>query len=322
MPIRRSLSYSPSAVDTFTDCHARHWFAKHDDGSGKLPCDDTAARVSVAIHDAVMRLGREALAWYRRGRVPPITDAATTLRRLVNEALFRNRVDARAPAVGQRLAQAEPGLNGLAAVIVDETMNWLRDPATDGPLVWHEQWLDSGERFTGVILEDGVTSRTRADTIGIRPNGGSLPRVVIRDHKAKREAVDPRFDNGILVRAIWAAGEIADPRCPWFLRDRAVRVDATVIELETVNLLHGATHDFIIRTEIAVDELQVHRTRLAKLMEEMADIEAEHNVEYVPASPSALCRDYCPFLHRCRAGQEFVAGMYGNDYLQRRLSAA
>jgi len=317
-----SLSYSPSALDSFGDCQAKHWFGKHDDGSGKLPCDDTAAKVSVGIHDAVMRLGREAVVWYKRGKVPPIPDAAATLRRMVREALFKNRVDANAPAVAQRLTQAQPGLDLVAEVIVTEAMTWLRDPDTGGPLVWHEQWLDSGERYTGVIVGEGVTSRTRADTIGIRPNGEALPRVVIRDHKAKREAVDPRFDNGILVRAIWAAGEIADPRCPWFLRDRDVRVDPVVVELETVNLLHGGTDNFIIREQFAIGELLPHQTRLAELMAEMAAVEAEDAVEYVSASPSALCREYCPFLHRCTAGQEFVASSYGNDVLYGRLGAA
>ncbi len=48
------ISYSPSAVDTFSNCETRFWFDNHDDGSEVIPTDDTAASVSRAIHDALM----------------------------------------------------------------------------------------------------------------------------------------------------------------------------------------------------------------------------------------------------------------------------
>lgn len=313
-------SFSPSAIDTHSDCAAKHWFAKHPDGSGELRCDDSAAKLSTALHEAVMRLGREAEVWRKRGKVPPIADAVGTLRRLVSEALFRNRVDAKAPAIAERLAQAQPGLDQLAEMIVREATSWATD-MNGVPLVWYEQWLDSGERYTGVIISGETTSRTRADTIGVRPHASGKLRAVVRDHKAKRQAVDPRFDNGILVRAMWVAGEIQRPQCPWFLRGRAVDLD-TVIELETVNLLHGAASDFVLSAEVSVDELGDQRDRLAELMAAMAATEAAESAEYVSASPSALCTNYCPFLHRCQAGQDFVASTYGAETLRGRLSAA
>jgi len=308
-------------MDTYSDCAARHWFAKHDDGSGQLRCDDSAAKLSTGLHEAVMRLGREAEVWRKRGNIPPIGDAVGALRRLVSEALFRNRVDVRAPVIAERLAQAQPGLDLLAEMIVREATSWAPDPVSGMPLVWYEQWLDSGQRYTGVIINDEATSRTRADTIGVRVHESGKLRPVVRDHKAKKQPVDPRFDNGILVRAIWVAGEIQDPQCPWFLRGRNVELD-TVIELETVNLLHGKTDQFVLSAEVTVGELGYQRNRLAELMAEMAATEATESADYVSASPSALCTNYCPFLHRCQAGQDFVSSTYGAETLRDRLSAA
>lgn len=307
-------------MDTFGDCHARFWFDNHD-RNDTVACDETAAKVSIAIHDGLMQLAREAELWRRRGVYPPIADAEKALRAKVTAALFKAKVDSGDPAVQARLAQAQTGLDLVAKLIVDEAGGWATDPATGTALVWLEQWLDSGRQYTGVEITSDFSAKTRADLIAIRDFDGGDLRILIRDHKAKGQTVDPRFDNGILVRAIWAAGEIANPRAPWFLKNRGVRVNRNLIELETVNLMHGTGPDFILRAQYTVEELLPHRERLAELMAEMDEVVQQPAADYVTASPSALCKSYCRFLHRCIPGQEFVATTYGTEALAERIGS-
>lgn len=307
-------------MDTFGDCHARFWFDNHD-RYDTIVCDETAAKVSIAIHDGLMQLAREAELWRRRGKFPPIAEAEETLRAKVTAALFKAKVDASNEAVQVRLAQAQLGLDLIAKLVVDEAGTWATDAGAGTALVWLEQWLDSGRQYTGVEITPDFSAKTRADLIAIRDFGGGDLRVLIRDHKAKRESVDPRFDNGILVRAIWAAGEIDNPRAPWFLKDRGVRVNRNVIELETVNLMHGDGPEFILRAQYTVEELLPHRARLAELMTEMDEVQQQPAADYVTASPSALCKSYCRFLHRCIPGKEFVATTCGPEALAERIGS-
>lgn len=202
---------------------------------------------------------------------------------------------------------------------VAEIDHWARDPQSERLLLWLELWLDGGQDASGVVVGDAVFSRTRADLVGVRRSRKGSPRVVIRDHKAKRSVVDPLFDNGSLVRALWAWGELTEGRPESLLRCRDVALDDQVVELETVNLMHAETHEFVLRRNLGSKGVERERGRLERIMRSMASVDEETEPARVAASPGALCREHCPFLHRCDAGQEFVEERYGKETLATRL---
>jgi hypothetical protein len=121
-------------------------------------------------------------------------------------------------------------------------------------------------------------------------------RPVVRDYKAKGQIVDPLFDSGILLRGIWAALEIQNPRCRWFLAGRSLSLDVTQIDLETVNLMHASGDEFHLRATLAVERLMQERDRFVATMQEMAMVRGIVSADDVLASPSGLCGQWCPFL--------------------------
>jgi hypothetical protein len=100
---------------------------------------------------------------------------------------------------------------------------------------------------------------------------------------------------------------------------RDLEVEADAIDVEVVNILHCGTPDFLVCDSLGVEALLLHRARLVKLAQEMALTQAVEDAGQVPASPSGLCRDWCPFLHRCSVGQAHVRKYQGEGAVEVRL---
>ena len=309
-----AIRFSPSAMDTFRGCPARFWLERHPDaGSGVLPVDDTAALLGSALHAALM-------AYQRRLAQPGLAgdDALAVLRSLVRRALFGHHLEPSLPAVAERLRRAAPGLRRLALELPAEQPVWAEEGGH--PLVWVEPWLDHGPGQPAVELAPGVIAATRPDVIGLRRQTNGRLRVVVRDYKVRGHLVEPLWDWGILVRAIWALLEGNRPRCRWFLagRDRAVAGDA--VEVETVNVLFGQDERFVVRQQLTAGLLAARRTEALALLAEMATVEGTTALADVPASPGELCQRWCGVLHRCPAGQAHVRQYAGPEVLAARLA--
>jgi hypothetical protein len=313
-----TILYSPSAIDSYGDCQRQFWYGRNDDGSGRLPTDPLPAAVSSALHEALMDYHRQIEGLHLVGSLPDEAQAKAMLGGLLEKSLFRMHVDPADPAVQERLHKVQPGLERAAALTIQELPRWVVDGAV-GLLVWPEARLDHGPGIRAVQLSSSVLVPTRPDIIGIRSDGGTL-RAVVKDYKAKSRVVHPAFDNGILVRAFWALSEIQAPRCEWFLAGRDLKVDPEAIDVETVNLMQAGTADFLIRDTLTAEILIRHRDRLVAVAEEMALIDAEVEDTAVPASPSGLCHDWCPFLHRCDVGQAYIRKYQGDGTLEARLA--
>jgi len=305
-------------MDNYNNCPVRHWFDRHDDGSGQLPTDPVPAEVSSAIHDALMNYHRDVEGVFLSGRRLDDQAAVSAINRHVKRALFEHRVDASIPAVVDRLKKATTGIERIAVSIANEIDSWVQNG--NDLLVWTEASLDHGPKVRAVELHESVLVPTRPDVIGIRRLGGGINRVVVRDYKAKSAIVDPAFDTGILVRALWAISELQNPRCRWFLAGRDLPLEHDIVDLETVNLMHSGSEDFIVRRLMPASMLVEHRDRLIDLAREMAEADACEEASQVPASPDHLCFNWCSHLHRCTVGQAHVRKYHGEEALTERLS--
>ncbi len=54
----------------------------------------------------------------------------------------------------------------------------------------------------------------------------------------------------------------------------------------------------------------------------LSAIEAADTADRAVPTPGGLCRNYCPHLHRCFAGQQYVQKRFGVAALQKRLAEA
>lgn len=312
-------SYSPSAIDTFSSCETRFWFDNHADGSGVIPTDHTAASVSRAIHDALMDYHGQMEALYSSGQSLDDDSAIRRVNQLLDKHLRRQNMDRLDGPVAKRLASTSTGLCRGALLIRDGMKDWSIDPATGQMMVWAEAPLYSESEVAGVELKPGFMSRTRPDIVGIRPSDGGTHRVLIRDYKARGSVVYPRFDTGVIVRAWWAISEVIAPKCDWFVKGRALVLDETSIDVETVNLQFGAHPDFIVSAVVTPRTLMAERDRLIDTLEEMSDIDKAATADRATPTPSGLCRNHCSHLHRCFAGQQHVQKRFGLTALQQRL---
>lgn len=313
-------SYSPSAVDTFANCETRFWFDKHPDGSGIIPTDDTAASVSRAIHDALMDYHRQLETLYTTGQLLDDETAIKRLNQLLDKHLRHQNRDRLDDPVARRLASTSPGLSRAALLIRDGMKDWSIDPDNGQMLVWAEAPLYSESETAGVELKPGFMSRTRPDIVGIRPSSDGNSRVLIRDYKARGSVVYPRFDTGVIVRSWWAMSEVMSPKCDWFVRDRDVALDETSIDVETVNLQFGEAPEFIVSAVLPLKVLAAERDRIVDTLQEMRSIDSADTADRTVPTPGGLCRNYCPHLHRCFAGQQYVQKRFGLAALQSRLA--
>ena len=315
-----NTSYSPSAVDTFTNCETRFWFDNHTDGSGVIPTDDTAASVSRAIHDALMDYHRQLETLYLAGQSLDDETAIKRLNQLLDRHLRQQNMDRLDDPVARRLAANSLGLSRAALLIRDGMKDWSIDPDSGQLLVWAEAPLYSESEVAGVELKPGFMSRTRPDIVGIRPSDNGTHRVLIRDYKARGSVVYPRFDTGVIVRAWWAMSEVLSPRCDWFVKGRALALDETSIDVETVNLQFGASSEFTASAVVTFKALAAERDRVVDTFEEMRAIDSGETSDSAVPTPSGLCRNYCPHLHRCFAGRQYVQKRFGVQALQQRLA--
>lgn len=315
------ISVTASGIATFEDCQARYW---HDQQRypDTLPTDRVAADVGTAIHDALLQHQNQLEQAFRQGAPPTPEVALDRLRGLTLQQLRRRRLNHREPAVKERLARLAPGIKRAAALLLDDMNRWVYDSERKQYLVWAEAWLDHGPAVRAVELLPGYLVRTKPDVIGVRPSGAGRHRIVVRDFKTRGEVVDPAFEVGIQIRAIWAALELRDSRCAWFEAARTDAVDLDVIELETVNLMFGDGDEFLIAATKRVEELFEERDRLVEVLREIRATEAETDPLAVLANPGGLCLNWCPHLNRCEAGQLHVRKYSGDDVLEARLAAA
>ena len=314
------ISYSPSAVDAYGNCETRFWFDNHANDSGVLPIDDTAASVSRAIHDALMDYHRQLETLYAADQSIDDETAIKRLNQLLDKHLRRRNMSRLDAPVAKRLTSTSKGLCRVALLIRDGMKDWSIDPDNGQLLVWAEAPLYHESEVAGVELKPGFMSRTRPDIVGIRSSDNGTHRVLIRDYKARGSVVYPRFDTGVIVRSWWAMSEVMSPKCDWFVRDRALVLDETSIDVETVNLQFGADPEFIVSAAVTLRALVAERDRIVDTLEEMREVDAADTADRALPTPSGLCRNHCPHLHRCFAGQQHVKKRFGVVALQRRLA--
>jgi len=317
-----AISVTASDIDTFRDCESRYFHQQQRYATGYLDTDRLAASVGSAVHDALMRHYRQLEHAFTLGPLPPVEASRRRLRFLVQDALVKQRLDPVATDVRDRLTMLEAGIDRAAQFMLRELAEWAADPITGDLLVWEEPSLDHGPAVKAVELSPGYLVRTRADVLGVRPTLSGGHSVLVQDYKTRREAVDPAFDTGILVRALWVLAELEDPRCRWFMAPRQLAVDPDRIELETVNLALGDTDAFRVRVTLTAEQLRRHRDRLTDIMDRMAVTQRTASADEVDASPNGLCYQYCPFLNRCVPGMAHVRKYYGGGALDGRLRAA
>ncbi len=314
------ISYSPSAVDTFGNCETRFWFDNHDDGSGLIATDDTAASVSRVIHDALMDYHRQLETLYAAHQSLDDEIAIKRLNQLIDRHLRQQNMDRDDDLVARRLGSTAAGMSRTALLIRDGMKDWTIDPDSGQLMVWAEASLYNESEIAGVELQPGFVSRTRPDIVGIRPSGSGNHRVLVRDYKARGSVIYPRFDTGVIVRAWWAMSEVMSPTCEWFVKDKAIEMDKTSIDVETVNLQFGDAPEFVVSAVMTLKALTAERDRIVGTLEEMRAIDSADTVDSTVPTPSGLCRNYCPHLHRCFAGQQHVQKRFGAVALQRRLA--
>ena len=314
------IGYSPSAVDTFANCETRFWFDCHADGSGVMPTDNTAASVSRAIHDALMDYHRQLETLYTAGQWLDDETVTRRLNQLLDKHLRQQNMDRLDGPVARRLTPALSGLSRAALWIRDGMKDWSIDPDDGQMLVWAEAPLYSESEANGVELKPGFRSRTRPDIVGIRPSEDGTNRVLIRDYKARGSVVYPRFDTGVIVRAWWAMSEILSPRCDWFVKGRHLALDESSIDVEIVNLQFGDAPEFTVSAVLPLKALTAERDRIVETFEEMRVIESADTADHAVPTPGGLCHNYCPHLHRCFAGQQYVQKRFGMAAVQRRLA--
>ena len=314
------ISYSPSAVETFANCETRFWFDNHDDGSGVIPTDHTAASVSRAIHDALMDYHRQLENLCMAGQSLDDEAAIRRLNQLIDKHLRQQNMDRLDDPVARRLTSTCLGLSRAALLIRDGMKDWSIDPENGQMLVWAEAPLYSESEVSGVELKPGFMSRTRPDIVGIRPSNDGTNRVLIRDYKARGSVVYPRFDTGVIVRSWWAMSEVMSPRCDWFVKDRSLALDETSIDVETVNLQFGDAPEFTVSAVIPLKAITAEIDRIVDTLEEMSAIDSADTADRAVPTPGGLCRNYCPHLHRCFAGQQYVQKRFGVAALQSRLA--
>lgn len=280
--------------------------------------DPVPAAVGSAIHDALMNFERQMEAAYSSGQLPDENTAMDILVKLIDRALVRAQLDKSEPAVRARLKSAEAGLNVATREILTDMPRWAVTPG--GVIaVWSEAWLDHGPGVPAVRLAPGFIVPTRADVIGIRAEDGGL-RPVVKDYKSRRDPVHPAFDDGIIIRAIWVMDELASPSCEWFAEAAIMTGKVGLIDVEVVNILKGGTNDSVIRHTLSAASLEEHRRRLIAVLEEMDAVACISDSSLVIATPGALCKEWCPFLHRCGPGQAHVRKYYGEGPLDERLA--
>ncbi len=313
------ISFSPSAVDTFGNCETRFWFDNHPDGSGLILTDDTAASVSRAIHDALMDYHRQLETLHVAGQSLDDETAIKRLSQLLDRHLREQNMSRLDDLVAKRLSSASNGLHRAACLMRDGMKEWSIDPDNGQVLVWAEAPLYHESEVAGVELKPGFRSRTRPDIVGIRSSEDGTHRVLIRDYKARGSIVYPRFDTGIIVRSWWAMSEVMSPRCDWFVKDRSLALDETSIDMETVNLQFGVDKEFTVATAVPLKALVAERDRIVDTLQEMHDIDVADTPDRAVPTPSGLCRNHCPHLHRCFAGQQHVQKRFGVATLQQRL---
>ena len=97
-------------------------------------------------------------------------------------------------------------------------------------------------------------------------------------------------------------------------------LDETSIDVETVNLQFGADPEFIVSAAVTLKALEAERDRIVDTLEEMREIDAADTQDRAVPTPGGLCRNHCPHLHRCFAGQQHVQKRFGVTALQKRLA--
>jgi hypothetical protein len=317
----RVLNVSASNIATFNDCAARLFHEHQRYPDGLLPTDQIPATVSTAVHDALMNYHRQIGQELRLNRLPTIELSRARLRRQIEIQFWRRRLDRSDSAIAARLGKLAEGIDRAADLVLEGADRWAID-SNGSVLAWVENKLDHGPEVQAIELAPGFLVRTRPDVLGIRVLGDGQLRILVRDYKAKKDVIDPAFDTGILLRAIWTVLELRNPRCRWFLTNRNVQVDADHIDLETVNVMHPSDGDFLRSATLGTARILEFRDQFIETMCDMAPVLETQTADEVLASPNGLCHNWCSFMNRCAPGMDHVRMYYGEDVLRLRLAQA
>jgi hypothetical protein len=227
-------------------------------------------------------------------------------------------IDLKDAKLAERFRRAQPGLEALAALMVEEFPQWAHDPLSGQPYVWAEKQLATNPRGRGVEVRPGFATRTQPDLIGIRE--GERKRVLIRDLKAQGRPVQASADMGLAVRAWWAVNELIEHRNPWFPLDWTQDIDDSGVDVEIVNLLHADNPDFRTRHGYDWEGADAEVRNIRSHFEHMEQLAALEDPALAQARPSGFCAAWCPFLHRCAEGQSRARELHGSEYLRLRVA--
>ena len=314
------ISFSPSAISKFLDCNASAWFRYHENEIGELAVDTFYADIGNAIHNCLLEVQKYAKKKKYVG---------DKLEKLFFVDLFETNLEIELSKldlslanqeVAEKMMSVQSGIHKCIDLIINDMEHWYLDENTNELLVWEECWLDHNDNFEGVFISEQARSKTRADAVGIYKPEKNDPYVLIRDYKSGKNLVDPAKDLGLLMRGVWALIELNSPSASWFIKDRPVSIAPNYVVLEVINLAAENTNNFISRVILKVDNLSKVRNSFLEVMERIQVVkQSSQRLGIAQSSPGGLCRDYCPYLHRCDLGKQHVALKFGIDTLEKRI---
>tara|TARA_Y100001970_G_scaffold136849_1_gene168364 strand:+ start:5168 stop:6352 length:1185 start_codon:yes stop_codon:yes gene_type:complete len=315
-----TISFSPSTISKFLDCNAFSWFRYHENEIGELSVNTLYADIGNAIHNCLLEVQKYAKKKRYVGDKLEKSFFINLFETNIEIELSKFDLSSANQEVAEKILSVQSGIHRCIELIINDMNRWCIDENTNELLVWEECWLDHNDNFEGVFISEQARSKTRADVIGICNSQESDPYVLIRDYKTGKNLVDPSKDLGLLMRGVWALIELNNPSANWFVKDRPISVSTNYVVLEVVNLAAGDSKEFISRVVLNNNDLSKVQNSFLQVMKRIQVVkQSPKQLGVVQSSPGGLCRDYCPYLHRCDLGKHHVALKFGIDNLEKRI---
>ncbi|PZC40578.1 MAG: hypothetical protein DK305_000693 [Chloroflexi bacterium] len=315
------ISFSPSTISKYIDCNASSWYSFHEDEKGELFVDKFYADIGNAIHESLLELQKYAKKKFYIGDDIDYVFFINFFYTQLDLQLETFSLSMKNTDVEERIVSIRSGIEQCVKLILTDIKFWAVDPTSKEILVWEEQWLDHNDKKEGVYLDDSIRSKTRADVIGIyNDKNDNKPYVLVRDYKTGKSITDPRTDPGLLMRGIWSLIELNNPLANWFVINRDLDINDSYVILEAVNLGAKKSSDFSIRSILYYKDLPAIVGSFSNVINKIEFVKQSVDQEIdAPASPGGLCKDYCPYLHRCNFGKQHVALRFGIESLENRI---
>tara|TARA_Y100001970_G_scaffold182591_1_gene222116 strand:+ start:4774 stop:5958 length:1185 start_codon:yes stop_codon:yes gene_type:complete len=314
------ISFSPSAISKFLDCNASSWFSYHADDIGELTVNTLYADIGNSIHNCLLEVQKYAKKKRYVGDKLEKLFFINLFEANLETELSKFALSSSNQEVAERIMSVQPGIHKCIELIINDMNHWSIDQNTNELLVWEECWLDHNDNFEGVFISEQARSKTRADVIGIYEPENNDPYILIRDYKTGKNLVDASQDLGLLMRGVWALIELNEPSASWFIKDRSISISSNYVVLEVVNLAAENNNDFISRVILKNNHLSKVRHSFLQVMERIQVVkQSSKQLGVAQSSPGGLCKDYCPYLHRCDLGKQHVALKFGIDKLEKRI---